>query len=272
MAPPVSNAASGEVFPRIASAAILAPIALAVAYVGAPVFELALAGIAGVLGWEWTKLCGSRRPSLLATLLALTAAASALAVAVGMTNIAAFIIVIGAVAAFLIEGGDRRIWMMGGAVYIALPLAALEWIRISSPSGRDTVLWLLLVVWASDTFAYILGRAVGGPKLAPAISPKKTWAGLVGAVAGAVGVGALVAFGLGARDVVAVAVLAAILGVLGQGGDLLESSVKRRFQVKDASRLIPGHGGLLDRMDALLAAVVGVAIARMAGWQGAGAW
>ncbi len=272
MAPPASNAASGDVFPRIASAAVLAPAALAIAYVGAPLFEIALAAVAGVLAWEWTRLCGSRRPSLLAVLLAAIAAASALVVAVGMAPYAAVIIVLGAAAAFLAEGGDRRAWMMVGVVYIALPLAALEWIRVTAPLGRDIVLWLLLVVWASDTSAYIVGRAVGGPKLAPAISPKKTWAGLGGALAGAAGTGAVVAFGLGSLDVAAAAMLAAALGVLGQGGDLLESSVKRRFQVKDASRLIPGHGGLLDRVDALLAAVVGVAAARLAGWQGATAW
>ncbi len=272
MAQPVVNSAGGDVFPRIASAAVLAPAALAIAYVGAPAFEIALAGIAGVLSWEWTRLCGSRRPSILTALLAAIAVASMLAVAIGMARYVPFIVLIGAAAAGIAEGGDRRAWMMGGAIYIALPLAMLEWIRVASPSGREIVLWLLLVVWASDTFAYIVGRAVGGPKLAPGISPKKTWAGLFGAISGAAGVGALVALGLGARDIAAVAMLAAVLGAVGQCGDLLESSIKRRFQVKDASRLIPGHGGLLDRLDALLAAVVGVGVARLAGWHGANGW
>lgn len=272
MAPPAPDRANGDLLPRIASAAVLAPAALAIAYVGAPIFELALAAVAGILAWEWTRLCDSRRPALLMILLTLVAVIAVGAVVVGKPRYAALVIPVGAAAAFLAEGSERRLWMMGGAAYIALPLAALEWIRVSTPAGRDLVVWILLVVWASDTFAYIVGRTVGGPKLAPAISPKKTWAGLFGACAGAAAAGAIVAMAMGARELAVAAALAAGLGVLGQGGDLLESSVKRHFHVKDASGIIPGHGGLLDRMDALLAAVLGVAVARLAGWHGGGGW
>jgi phosphatidate cytidylyltransferase len=202
----------------------------------------------------------------------LTAVAAVLAAMAGSWGYAAAAIAAGAAGAGVVEDGDRRAWMAAGAVYIALPLAACEWLRVSGTSGRELVIWLLIVVWAADTFAYFFGRALGGPKLAPAISPKKTWAGLAGALIGATLAGALVAHALGSRDALAMAVMAAIFGLAGQGGDLVESAVKRRFGVKDASRLIPGHGGLFDRIDALMAVFVFAALARVAGWQGGEPW
>lgn len=272
MAQPALNPGSGELLPRFASAAVLAPLALTATYAGRPLFEGALAVVAGVLAWEWTTMCGSHRPSIVRALLMLAAVAAVLAVMAGYPIYAAAIIVAGAAGAGVVEGGDRRAWMVAGAVYIALPLAACEWLRVSSAYGREIVIWLLIVVWAADTVAYLFGRTLGGPKLAPAISPKKTWAGLIGALVGATLAGALVAYALGARDTLGMAVMAAIFGLAGQGGDLMESAVKRRFGVKDASRLIPGHGGLFDRMDALMAVFVFAALARLAGWQGGEPW
>ncbi|MBM3566363.1 MAG: phosphatidate cytidylyltransferase [Alphaproteobacteria bacterium] len=272
MALPASDRPRGGLLPRIASAAVLAPAALAIVYFGTPLFEIALAAVAGILSWEWTRLCQSRRPSLLAALMTAVAVAAIVAVAMGHYALAAIAVSAGAIACLAIEGGERSRWMMAGALYVAAPLAAFEWIRVASPAGRDLALWLLVVIWASDTFAYVLGTTLGGPKLAPAISPKKTWAGLLGAVIGAGVAGALMAKMQGAGGVIAVAAVAGILGALGQGGDLLESAVKRHFNVKDASQIIPGHGGLMDRVDALMAAVVGVALARLTGWHGGAAW
>jgi phosphatidate cytidylyltransferase len=202
----------------------------------------------------------------------LAAVAAVLTAMAGSPGYAAAAIAAGAAGAGVVEDGDRRAWMAVGAVYIALPLAACEWLRVSSAHGREIVLWLLIVVWAADTFAYLFGRTLGGPKLAPGISPKKTWAGLVGALVGATLAGALVAHALGSRDALGMAGMAAIFGLAGQGGDLVESAVKRRFGVKDASWLIPGHGGLFDRMDALMAVFVFAALARLAGWQGGEPW
>jgi phosphatidate cytidylyltransferase len=250
---------------------VLAPLALAVTYVGTPAFEGALAVVAGVLVWEWTTVCGSVRPSLVRAFMTLSAVAAVLAVMAGLPAYAPVIIAAGAAGAGLAEGGGRRGWMAAGAVYIALPLAACEWLR-SGAFGREIVIWLLIVVWTADTVAYLFGRTFGGPKLAPAISPKKTWAGLVGALVGATLAGALVAHALGSRDPLGMAGMAAMLGLIGQGGDLMESAVKRRFGVKDASRIIPGHGGLFDRMDALMAVFVFAALARLVGWQGGNPW
>jgi phosphatidate cytidylyltransferase len=274
MAQPALNPAGGDLTARVASAAVLAPLALAVAYIGVPMFEAAIALIAGVLAWEWTALCGSRRPTILRALLAATAIAAVLVVAMGAPWLAAGIIAAGAGLAFVGEGSaeeGRRAWMALGAVYIAVPLAACESLRLA-PHGRELVIWLLLVVWASDTVAYALGRALGGPKLAPAISPKKTWSGLAGAVIGAAVVGGVGAHTLGLGEPAAMTGVAGLFGLAGQGGDLMESAVKRRFGVKDTSRLIPGHGGLFDRLDALLVVVVLAAVFRAVGWPGGESW
>jgi phosphatidate cytidylyltransferase len=177
----------------------------------------------------------------------------------------------GAIIVSAIEGTGRRAWMAAGSVYIALPLAACEWLR-DAPHGREMVLWLLIVVWASDTVAYLFGRTLGGPKLVPAISPKKTWSGLGGAVIGAALAGGALAHAFGWSDPLGMISMAAIFGLAGQGGDLMESSIKRRFGVKDTSRLIPGHGGLFDRLDAFLAVVVLAALFHFLGWSGEAAW
>lgn len=272
MAQQALNMGGGDVLPRIASAAVLAPLALAVAYAGTPLFEGALAVIAGVLAWEWTSMCGSRRPALIRALFTLTAVAAVFAAMVGAPFYAAAFIAAGAASSAVAEGGEHPLWMSAGAVYIALPLAACEWLRVSGAFGREIVIWLLIVVWAADTVAYIFGRTIGGPKLAPSISPKKTWAGFAGAGVGAALAGAGSAYALGLGDQLGMTGMAAILGLAGQGGDLMESAVKRHFGVKDASQLIPGHGGLFDRMDALMAVFVIAACARLAGWQGGEPW
>jgi phosphatidate cytidylyltransferase len=137
--------------------------------------------------------------------------------------------------------------------YIVVPAAALLWIS-SAPQGRLTLLWLLVVVWATDIGGYAAGKLIGGPRLAPRISPGKTWAGFAGATVLAAGAGA--AFVVVVPDVSALRlVLAAVgLSLAAQGGDLLESAVKRHFALKDSGTIIPGHGGVLDRLDGLLAA------------------
>ncbi|MGF1549449.1 MAG: phosphatidate cytidylyltransferase [Sphingomonadaceae bacterium] len=153
------------------------------------------------------------------------------------------IILLGLVATFIV----RRIAMGTGFVYIAIPAFAL---LVLSWSEYELVFWLLLVTWATDICAYFTGRSVGGPKLAPRISPNKTWAGLVGGIAGAALMGWLAAafFAIGAPY----PWLGALMGLLAQIGDLFESWVKRRAGVKDSGTLLPGHGGVLDRLDGLL--------------------
>ena len=142
-----------------------------------------------------------------------------------------------------------------GVAYVLLAGVALLWLRADPVAGRADVLFLLLVVWAGDISAYLVGRWIGGPRLAPRISPGKTWSGSFGGLLAAIAVGVLTAHltseGL---TIWRSALVAALLGVVAQAGDLLESYVKRRLQVKDSSHLIPGHGGLFDRLDGVLAA------------------
>ncbi len=159
-------------------------------------------------------------------------------------------------------------WTVAGAFYIGLPVAALIWLR---GQDRETALWLLLVVWATDSFAYGAGRLIGGWRLMPSVSPKKTWAGLIGGIAGAAAIGGLVGAGL-RLDVWALAAASAVLAVVAQGGDLLESAIKRRFGAKDSGTLIPGHGGLLDRVDGMLAAAPVAALFCLAGGGGIALW
>ncbi len=162
--------------------------------------------------------------------------------------------------AALLGHASRRLTMFGGFLYIAIPalaLLVLHWVWFAM------VFWVLLVTWATDIFAYFAGRSIGGAKLAPRISPNKTWAGLVGGVAGAAVVGAFTAiwFGLGAPFTWA----GAFMGVIAQAGDLYESWLKRRAGVKDSGTILPGHGGALDRLDGLLPVIVATLGLLMAG-------
>ncbi|MHA1599153.1 MAG: phosphatidate cytidylyltransferase [Alphaproteobacteria bacterium] len=157
------------------------------------------------------------------------------------------------------DADSRLPWLAFGAIYIVFPSLALLWLR-GAGGGRETVVWLLVLVWAADIGAYAAGRTIGGPKLAPAISPNKTWAGLFGCIAASALAGAAVANYFGTSGLFGVALISGFIGMLSQAGDLLESWVKRHFGVKDSSNLIPGHGGLLDRVDGLLAAALAAAL------------
>jgi phosphatidate cytidylyltransferase len=161
----------------------------------------------------------------------------------------------------------------GGALYVGLPCALFLWLRDRAPEGLETILSLFAMIWSADIFAYFGGKLIGGPKVASGLSPNKTWSGIVagtlaGAAAGGV-CGAMVgADGLRLQVWVGVGVLIAFTGLM---GDLFESFLKRRFGVKDASKLIPGHGGVLDRIDGLMAATLltgGV----LAAWPNFSAW
>jgi len=152
---------------------------------------------------------------------------------------------------------DRRIsWTLAGAAYVAVAAFGLISLRGSPSIGLETVAWLFIAVWAADTGAYLFGRAIGGAKLAPSISPNKTWAGFVGALVFSGGVGFACGEYLDKQVVWPIIVFSSALGAVSQCGDLLESWVKRRFHKKDMSGLIPGHGGLFDRADGLLAAAI----------------
>ncbi len=156
-----------------------------------------------------------------------------------------------------------------GLLWIGPALVALIWLRDREPGGFGNVLFMLCVVWASDIGAYMIGRLIGGPKLAPSISPGKTRSGAMGGMLAAIGVGVAGA-SIGHGDVIIAGLVAVGLGVVSQIGDLLESAVKRHFGVKDSGNLIPGHGGLLDRLDAVL--TVAPVAAALVAWRGVELW
>jgi phosphatidate cytidylyltransferase len=185
---------------------------------------------------------------------------SVFAFAAGYPLAALALLVAGAIIAQLLARPFRFGWGMGfGVLYAGLPAIALVLIRADAHLGIATILWLLVLVWASDTGGYIFGRWIGGPKLAPRISPKKTWAGFAGGVAVAI-VASWAVDHFAIPEASIPIWLAALLSVVSQGGDLGESAFKRRFGAKDSSRLIPGHGGLMDRIDGLISVAVVAAL------------
>lgn len=161
---------------------------------------------------------------------------------------------------------DRKpMWVAWGALYIAAASYSLVHMRAHPEHGFEIVVWIFVLVWAADSGAYAAGRALGGPKLAPKISPNKTWSGLMGGVCAAGLMGYFGSLALEQENMIPLIIVSAILGVLSQGGDLLESWAKRKFNKKDAGKIIPGHGGVLDRVDGLLAAALGAAALEIVG-------
>jgi phosphatidate cytidylyltransferase len=174
---------------------------------------------------------------------------------------AAFALLIGAALVLVVAEWASLCWraraprmLACGTIWIVLAAAALLWVRADPMAGRPNLLFLILLIWASDIGGYLVGRLVGGARLAPLISPGKTWSGAAGGIAAALAVGWAAAWILPAGGTPAwIVTVALVLCIIGQLGDLAESWAKRRFGVKDSGSLIPGHGGLLDRLDALIA-------------------
>ena len=253
---------------RILSALVLAPIAIAVAWFGSPWLPLATALAGGVMAWEWARLCqanllGASGIVLIGAVLGAVAAGVAFGVApaIGVSAVGAAIVF--AVARREPDGTAH--WLALGALWVALPCVLLLWLARMDGAGPVTLLWVFAVVWATDIGAYAIGRGLGGPLLAPNWSPRKTWAGLIGGAGCAMLAGWGTARALGISSVLPLVLVSAGLAIVGQFGDLAESVAKRRFGVKDSSGLIPGHGGLLDRLDGLLAVVPAVVLLTLIG-------
>lgn len=257
MALPRADAFDPSLRQRVVSGVVLALVALVAVLAGGWLFTLL--GLAAILAMadEWSRLVPDA--SFAARLVALLAAAilpatALLAMEAGDTSLGLAAILPGAVlaaaVAALLPGGspDRT---AGGVLYVGLPIIAFVWLRNHVAQGTAHVLWLLVVVWATDICAYFVGRTLQGPKLAPAISPGKTWSGLLGGMAGAALFGGLLALAFGVGFWLPAA-LGLALAVVAQAGDLFESALKRRAGVKDSGHLIPGHGGILDRIDGLI--------------------
>jgi phosphatidate cytidylyltransferase len=245
---------------RIVSSLVLAPVAIAAAWFGGVVFVAFWAIAAVIVLWEWqTLVCGHDRNSVLTVGAAALIGAAAVLI-VGWFGIAIALVALGGFAIAALASRERRVWCVAGLVYAATILIAPVLLRRDASFGFAAIMLLFVIVWLTDIAAYFAGRAIGGPKLMPRVSPKKTWSGAVGGtlagVVGAVGVAHMSSV----ASLAAVAGVALVISVVSQGGDLLESAIKRRFNTKDASQLIPGHGGLMDRLDGFVAAAVAGAL------------
>jgi phosphatidate cytidylyltransferase len=267
--PPAAKGGWRDLRARVLSALLLAPLAVGCIAIGGPVFALLIAAGAVGVGLEWGAMLRLPRRSLRGTVFALWPSLCGLAGLTGRwTGVLPMLI------AGLVLGPDVAV----GLLVIGLAVLSLFWLRFMTGAGMADVLFVILVVWASDSFAYLTGRLVGGPKLAPRISPGKTWSGSLGGLAAGCLVGAVVAAVSAIPDGEPVAaamrgiLFGGLLAIVSQAGDLAESALKRRCGVKDSGSLIPGHGGLLDRFDGLLAAAPVAALLSFATPFGDGLW
>ncbi|MFO7477464.1 MAG: phosphatidate cytidylyltransferase [Methyloceanibacter sp.] len=250
-----------EVVLRLASALVLAALALgATLYSPWSFLVLVMVG-GGLAAWEWGHLTRGNGFDATALISAVTVAAVAVLVALGQPDLAALILAAASVAIFVTTPArSEAAWSLAGLLYVALPAAALIWLRSDVTLGALALVYLFAVAWTTDTASYGAGRLIGGPKLAPRISPRKTWSGfVVGALTPAL-VGLAFAAALKSTSAAWLALVSVALALACQAGDLTESWVKRRFGAKDMSQMIPGHGGLLDRVDGLLFAAMLAAV------------
>ncbi|MEM8985807.1 MAG: phosphatidate cytidylyltransferase [Pseudomonadota bacterium] len=261
---------------RVISAAILAPIAMYGAFLGGPAFAALVGVISIVMIFEWTRMTEGREfgPGFVA--LALSAVPAFIFAAAGAFGPAFAAAAAGGAATIIVGVKDasvqasgpyimrlRRVWSAAGAIYVVAPCLALLWLRARPEDGLELVVMILVAIWATDTGAYVAGTLIGGPKLSPWASPKKTWAGLMGGLALASAACIALAAFWGASDAprpLVHALTGACLAVVAQIGDVVESAVKRLFGIKDVSSLIPGHGGALDRLDGMIFATAATAL------------
>lgn len=234
---------------RTLSALVLVPLIIACLYAGYPFIQIFALIFGSMLAWEWSHMVPNCRGAFYATLYTV---ALGVAVLTGVSPVF-WIFLFGAVilAWFKSREETRRNLLVLGVPYISIGIGSIVWLY--ELVGFYVTFWFFLIVWAMDTGGYIFGCAIGGPKLAPKVSPNKTWAGLAGGVALAVGVTAVFIYFVNASNhLLYYGLIAAVIAVIAQIGDLVESYIKRSLNLKDSSNLIPGHGGVFDRVDGLI--------------------
>lgn len=251
---------SPELKQRITSGIVMAAVVLAATWFGGLPFQMLAAAIALLTYFEWSTITSLNEKNFSGNLVAWVALILLAAnVAFGdpdmsMPLLSGFAITI----ALMVLIGGGTWWLPGGFLYAGLSGVSLAAIREGGAPGLAAVLFIFAVVWATDILAYFIGRALKGPKLAPRISPGKTWSGAVGGTVSAVVAGSALTLAIFGRISLWIVALALLLSVASQIGDLFESFIKRRFGVKDSSHMIPGHGGVMDRVDGLVFACFAV--------------
>ena len=254
----VAEQGSRNLVMRVLAALVLAPTAIAIAYAGGWLWTTLVTLAAIGLYVEWLTIVGAAREMRVVASGAVALAIAGLSLALGLIDAALVVLVLGLAAVALLSP-ERRAWTAAGFFYAGAAQIASVLVRLDQTCGFVALILILLVVWVTDIGGYFAGRGIGGPKLWPRVSPRKTWAGAIGGfLASLVISGGFAAFGFGKAG--PILLLGAVLSIASQLGDLFESAVKRRFGVKDSSHIIPGHGGLMDRLDGFVAAVVVAAI------------
>lgn len=270
---PLGARTRSELRLRILSAGVLIPLVILATWAGETSFAAIAVIVCGVVHFEWCNMVGGERRRLRQTagVLALALIAAA---ALTLTTAGATLVWLASAAAMTLAGLSlgglaRALWSGIGMVYSGAPVLALVVLR-QGPDGFGVIVLILLVAWTTDTAAFFTGRRLRGPKLWPAISPAKTWSGAAGGLVFGLAAGLLVATSIGMPVTAGLVGFTAVIAVAAQLGDLFESAVKRRFGIKDTGTLIPGHGGMMDRVDGLImaSAVAGI-IALAAGSGGA---
>ncbi|MCG6115956.1 MAG: phosphatidate cytidylyltransferase [Mesorhizobium sp.] len=244
---------------RIISALVLIPLALLVTWWGGLVFRVFVAIVALAMIYEWLTITAGRDMNRTHWVTGGLLAALTVMLVAGISPGLLLVLTIAAAAVALVEAmsSGRGSWAPLGLLYAGLSAIALAMLRGEGAAGLWAILFLFAVVWVTDIAAYFVGRALRGPKLAPRISPGKTWSGAIGGTIAGIAAGLAVAsIGDSRMGVAGIVLLAFVLSVVAQLGDLFESHLKRRFFVKDSGSLIPGHGGVMDRVDGLVAAAV----------------
>jgi len=260
---------------RILSALVLFPVAIVAIVKGTPYFEIMAVVAALAMAWEWIRVCGGGSMRFYGYLFVAVIFLSLVAAGMKRFDLALVLVFAGAAAvlyAARVDGAERASWVAAGVIAVGIPVMCAIWIEGAAGAGWQATMWLFGAVWATDIGAYCFGRLIGGVRLAPRISPRKTWAGLIGgavcAALWSVGWG----WHLGAPSFGVLVIAGLLAALIAQAGDLGVSLVKRRFGVKDASALIPGHGGVLDRSDGLLGTAPILAIILFIAENGGTSW
>ena len=245
---------------RLASGIAMAIAAAVLTIAGAIPFAVLVAAAALLVSWEWSRLVhGTEQGALLSVLLGTTALAAFLA-AMGYVALGLLALPIGAILATVLSLGRNSLFSALGVFYAGFPAVALIWLRSDPWHGLLATVFVIAIVAVSDTAAFFSGRLLGGPLLWARVSPKKTWAGLIGALAACAVAGALFWFAIPEASALRLGITGAVLSLVAQAGDLAESAFKRRFGAKDAGHIIPGHGGVMDRVDGVVAAASAVGL------------
>lgn len=244
---------------RVLSALVLIPLALLLTWIGGLAFRIFVGLVAVAIIYEWLTITAGRDWGRMHWTIAGLLAGVMVLLAAGLAPGLLLILTIAATAIALVVARSSGLdhWPPSGILYAGLSAISLAMLRDGDIAGLWAIFFLFAVVWVTDIAAYFVGRAIGGAKLAPRISPGKTWSGAIGGAIGGIAAGLIVAFVAEVRlGLIVFAGLALLLSVVAQMGDLFESHLKRRYGIKDSSNLIPGHGGVMDRVDGLVAAAV----------------